>query len=403
MRRFPINLVRNRFSRFGGRQGFNKDETLSGFILAGAVTAVAISAHAHGFYVQCENSRKPSDKQNVTDTTQYTARIEEYWKHAKSLHSPSARFHAFASRQTASSNLHQVPAMTFTDFIASFLVPRFRLSDLNPNRVHESEFLGNADGLITFEEYLAIIHLLQIPKIHFDVAFSIFDLDGDDAVDKAEFCHVMENLLRSQQDASSTCTSIDIEKTFTRLIAHLFEDSKSISSTEFENVLDTLRTQLLHEEFEVYATQPLKNHEYSISVHDFAITLIAGCEPHQLKLYLNRLSKLHASKERVNWTEFYNFHFHIQHNLRDIQLALELAGKDEITETDFIRAVAIVCEIELSYPVMQQIFHVFDRNGNGLLDRSELLHMLQLRDSSNFCKAELDSKMQRFWHCLEAK
>lgn len=39
--------------------------------------------------------------------------------------------------------------------------------------------------------------VFAVPKEHFDVAFSMFDLDGDGSVDKAEFCHVIENLLRS--------------------------------------------------------------------------------------------------------------------------------------------------------------------------------------------------------------
>lgn len=130
------------------------------------------------------------------------------------------------------------------------------------------------------------------------MAFSVFDLDGDDAVDKAEFCHVMENLLSSQQNQSWTLTSIDIEKTFTRLIAHLFEDSGSISATKFENVLDQIRTQILRAEFDSCATRTPNTQERAMSMHDFAITLIAGCDPHQLKIYLSRLSKLHASNVR---------------------------------------------------------------------------------------------------------
>lgn len=36
----------------------------------------------------------------------------------------------------------------------------------NPDYVYETEFLGNDEGLITFEEYLAIIHLLQSNYTH---------------------------------------------------------------------------------------------------------------------------------------------------------------------------------------------------------------------------------------------
>lgn len=38
---------------------------------------------------------------------------------------------------------------------------------------------------------------MVVPQEHFDVAFCMFDLDGDGTVDKQEFAHVIENFLNT--------------------------------------------------------------------------------------------------------------------------------------------------------------------------------------------------------------
>lgn len=38
---------------------------------------------------------------------------------------------------------------------------------------------------------------MLVPQEHFDVAFCMFDLDGDGTVDKQEFAHVIENFLNT--------------------------------------------------------------------------------------------------------------------------------------------------------------------------------------------------------------
>lgn len=89
----------------------------------------------------------------------------------------------------------------------------------------------------------------------------------------------------------------------------------------------------------------------------------------------------------MTWDDFYKFHFNVQSNLEDIKLAFELIGLDEITEgtqlsltmisarhlidlslvpADFIRAAQVVTGVELSFPVVQLAFRVFDSNGSSV-------------------------------------
>lgn len=142
-----------------------------------------------------------------------------------------------------------------------------------------------------------------VPKEHFDVAFAMFDLDGDGSVDKAEFCHVIENLLRSiTADAVGGPMTISAEETLPRLTKYLFGrfGKKRIKAQELEAALDLLRKQILRAEFDLYA-KPYANAKTTqpvLSVHDFAITLISCFDPERLAPYLDRVHALHASEVR---------------------------------------------------------------------------------------------------------
>jgi len=91
----------------------------------------------------------------------------------------------------------------------------------------------------------------------------------------------------------------------------------------------------------------------------------------------------------VSWDDFFKFHFCVQSHLKDIKLAFELTGAEEITEgiadphielptdcplttvvapcpasaAEFIRAAQVVSGVELSLPVVKLAFRIFDSNG----------------------------------------
>lgn len=131
----------------------------------------------------------------------------------------------------------------------------------------------------------------------------MFDLDGDGTVDKEEFCHVIENLLRSitASEAGGPLT-ISAEATLPRLTKYLFGrfGTKRIKAQELETALDLLRKQILKAEFDLYAKpHPSIKGQEAISVHDFAVTLISCFDPERLAPYLERVQTLNASQVTV--------------------------------------------------------------------------------------------------------
>ncbi|KAJ8533406.1 hypothetical protein ON010_g13850 [Phytophthora cinnamomi] len=204
----------------------------------------------------------------------------------------------------------------------------------------------------------------------------MLDLDGDGSVDKAEFCAVIESLLRAitVRDGGEE-VPISAEEILPRLTKFLFGHfSKTITAKDLGAALDELRKQILRAEFDLYATVNPLTKEQTMSVHDFALTLVSCFDPEKLPPYLDRVQALNASDGAITWEEFFAFHFNVQSHLPDIKLAFELTGADEITEAlglcflaaDFIRAARVVSGVELSSPVVQLAFRIFDDDVGAL-------------------------------------
>ena len=59
-----------------------------------------------------------------------------------------------------------------------------------------------AGGLISFSDYIFLLTVLSTSRRHFEIAFKMFDLNGDGNVDAREF-EVVANLMRSQSSTGA--------------------------------------------------------------------------------------------------------------------------------------------------------------------------------------------------------
>ncbi|CAI5720883.1 unnamed protein product [Peronospora effusa] len=99
-----------------------------------------------------------------------------------------SRFDMYASESMEETNGRRVKTMIVTGFLHSFVLPQFCLHSPRPDLVCSCNFVGDADELVTYKECYLLTHLLQILQEHFDVAFCMFNLDGDMSVDNTELC-----------------------------------------------------------------------------------------------------------------------------------------------------------------------------------------------------------------------
>lgn len=226
--------------------------------------------------------------------------LDEYKQHQKAVNSLRARFDLYASKRMELGDGRRVKAMTFTDFLHSLVLPQFHLHPPRPDLVYSCDFVGDTTGLITYEECYLLIHLLQIPNEHFEVAFYMFDLDGNGSVDQAEFSVVVESLLRtiSRRDGTEE-VPLSAEDILPRLTKFLFgRFSKTITAKDLETAMDELRKQILRAEFDLYATINPLTKQPVMSMHDFALTLVSCFDPEKLPPYLERVQALNARDVR---------------------------------------------------------------------------------------------------------
>ncbi|EQC39562.1 hypothetical protein SDRG_02998 [Saprolegnia diclina VS20] len=328
--------------------------------------------------------------------------LTRYKQDLAAFDSIETRFDVFAKAVNKDKKNSWQKVMTFTDFVHALVLPRFRTAEPPSTASYACDFTGDANGLISYEECHLLVHLLQIPVEHFDVAFHMFDLDGNGTVDKAEFLEVLSSVLNNIKDTRTDASKpkeVHVEASF-RLLQHFFgkHGKKKITAKEFIAVIQSLKEHLLRAEFDLYATE--RNGVKSISVHDFAVTLISCLDPKHLPSLLPRLQLLAASDERVSWQEFVLFHSVIQNHLEGIKLAFELRPEDEVNEEDFIKAAYIVSGVRLPEHIMAMVFRVFDANGNGTLDEDELLKILATRNQAALHKTVPLSRPAKFWACL---
>ncbi|CAI5710245.1 unnamed protein product [Hyaloperonospora brassicae] len=343
---------------------------------------------------------------------EFKMHLSEYRALRKAMDSLRARFDMFASGSVETNDGQRVRAMTFTDFLHSLVLAQFHVHS-PPSLVYSCDFVGNADGLIAYEEWCLLIHLLQIPKKQFALAFCMFDLDGDGSVNQTQFCAAIEHLLRTTNGCGGgeerpsvhpfrrIEMPVSVENALPRLITLLFgRYRKKITAEDLTEALDVLCKKILRAEFDLSATRDPLAKQQTMTVHDFALTLISHLDPDKLPPYLERVQALNASDDVVTWNEFCTFHFTVRSYLRDIELACELTKAQEITEADFIRAARIVSGVELSFPVVQLAFHIF-HNADGALDRSELFKALEMRNTVQLTQmSNKRSRLEKLWRCV---
>ena len=54
-------------------------------------------------------------------------------------------------------------------------------------------------GYINYEDYMFLLMMLTTPRRNFEIAFRMFDLDGNGVVDAQEFAQVTETIMRGEK------------------------------------------------------------------------------------------------------------------------------------------------------------------------------------------------------------
>lgn len=240
-------------------------------------------------------------------------------------------------------------------------------------------------GLISFSDYIFLLTVLSTSRRHFEIAFRMFDLNGDGDVDSDEFEKVAD-LIRQQTSIGSrhrdhANTGNTFKGVNSALSTYFFgphlEDKLTIE--KFLDFQHQLQREILSLEFKRKNMNDMGN----ISEAEFAELLLAFAGYPQKK----KAKKLRRVKKRfrdhgqgISKEDYLNF-FHFLNNINDVDTALtfyHIAGAsiDQQTLKHVAKTVALV---DLSDHVIDVVFTIFDENMDGALSNREFVAVMKNR------------------------
>ncbi|XP_045534321.1 calcium uptake protein 1 homolog, mitochondrial isoform X1 [Papilio machaon] len=244
--------------------------------------------------------------------------------------------------------------------------------------------LGSS-GLITFSDYIFLLTVLSTSRRHFEIAFRMFDLNGDGDVDCEEFEKVAA-LIRQQSSIGSRhrdhANTGNTFKGINSALTTYFFGPKLNEKLTIEKFLDfqqQLQKEILSLEFQ--RKQPDENGR--ITEADFAELLLAyaGYPAKKKARMLKRVKKMFRDHGVGITKDDYLKFFHLLNNINDVDTALtfyHIAGAS-IDQPTLRHVARTVAHVDLDPHVINVVFTIFDENMDGQLSNREFVAVMKNR------------------------
>jgi len=252
-------------------------------------------------------------------------------------------------------------------------------------------------GYINYEDYMFLLMMLTTPRRNFEIAFRMFDLDGNGVVDAQEFDKVTETIMKG----TTVGKRHTAKKKMSNIASYFFGDdrSKTLTSEEFIEFQSNFHRDILKMEFDLMNPDPETG---LIRERDFANMLLvhARFDKDKARKIQKRVNKFFKKKkvkeinedgeevvkiveyvdEGVSFEQVVNF-FNFIKNIHDVEIAFTffaMAGK-EIDEFNLKEVARNVCGVEVNDRVIKIIYCIFDDDMNGTLTHKEFCDVMKKR------------------------
>nr|XP_037864999.1 calcium uptake protein 1, mitochondrial isoform X1 [Chlorocebus sabaeus] len=279
-------------------------------------------------------------------------------------------------------------------------------------------------GLISFSDYIFLTTVLSTPQRNFEIAFKMFDLNGDGEVDMEEFEQV-QSIIRSQtsmgmRHRDRPTTGNTLKSGLCSALTTYFFGADLKGKLTIKNFLEFQR-KLQHDVLKLEKTPEDGDEEGWIIAkferHDpvdgriterqFGGMLLAysGVQSKKLTAMQRQLKKHFKEGKGLTFQEVENF-FTFLKNINDVDTALSFyhmagASLDKVTMQQVARTVA---KVELSDHVCDVVFALFDCDGNGELSNKEFVSIMKQRLMRGLEKPKdmgFTRLMQAMWKCAQ--
>nr|CAB3263834.1 calcium uptake protein 1, mitochondrial [Phallusia mammillata] len=347
-------------------------------------------------------------------------RFIEYENRIRAYSTPDKIFRYFATYKIVYENGDSETYMTPADFLRSITpgekqpeklgLDQFKVRKLSANQIEKgSQLLKEMQkmdsleeksifhalgecGFISFSDYIFLLTVLSTPQRNFEIAFQMFDLNGDGEVDVEEFQQVT-NTARSQtsigmrhRDHKTTGNVVKPFKESKSAITSYFfgeDGSQKLTVKKFIAFQQRLQDDILKLEFN--KLDP--NESGLIKETKFVRMLLAysGLGEKKQKAIIKRVKQTYNTEEGesvkgISFEETKAF-FHFLKHINDVDVAFDFyhvvgADIDKHTMKQVARTVA---KQELSDHTIDVVFTAFDDDGNGTLSNKEFVAVMKRR------------------------
>ncbi|XP_033740725.1 calcium uptake protein 1, mitochondrial-like isoform X3 [Pecten maximus] len=239
-------------------------------------------------------------------------------------------------------------------------------------------------GLISFSDYIFLLTVLSTPPRNFQIAFRMFDLDGDGNVDVEEF-HKVHQIIRNQtsigmRHRDHAVTGNVMKGVSSALVTYFFgtEGKKKLTVPVFLAFQQQVQNEVLRIEFDRYDPEDGK-----ILEKDFGRILLtyAGYPDKKKTRMLKRvIKKFKEEPQGITFEEYTNF-WRFLKSINDVDTALSfyhLAGVS-IDEETLKHVAKTVAHVHLTDHVVNVVFTLFDENNDGQLSNREFVSVMKQR------------------------
>nr|AAP06316.1 similar to GenBank Accession Number AE003616 calcium binding atopy-related autoantigen 1;atopy related autoantigen in Mus musculus [Schistosoma japonicum] len=255
---------------------------------------------------------------------------------------------------------------------------------LNLGIPKESVFYKLCDhALITFSDFIFLLTVLSTPHRQFEIAFRMFDINGDGELDINEFEVVRSVIMgttavgRRHRDNSTSGCTLKPSSSNSAFKCYFFgpNGDQKLPISKFLQFHSELQEEIMRLEFE--RAEP-KNGK--ITEVQFANSLLAyaGFPENKRRKMIRRVkTKFPVDSEHssgITYKDFSDFS-HLLRSIADVDTALtfyHMAGAS-INEDTLNHVALTVANIHLSPHVLDVVFTLFDENNDGQLSYRELL------------------------------
>ncbi|XP_024869675.1 calcium uptake protein 1 homolog, mitochondrial isoform X1 [Temnothorax curvispinosus] len=244
--------------------------------------------------------------------------------------------------------------------------------------------LGSA-GLITFSDYIFLLTVLSTSRRHFEIAFRMFDFNGDGDVDSEEFGKVA-TLIRQQTSIGTrhrdhATTGSTFKGVNSALTTYFFgpQMNQKLTIEKFLDFQQQLQREILSLEFE----RRNPDEHGNITETDFTELLLAyaGYPAKKKAKMLKRVKKTFKEDPKGISKEEYLKFFHFLNNINDVDTALtfyHIAGAS-IDQATLKHVAKTVAHVDLSDHIIQVVYTIFDENMDGQLSNREFVAVMKNR------------------------